>query len=224
MGASLLSLELVAPPHLSLATESLRRETTAEEKLNNLFGNNKVDAVAHQKNVGIEGSKRKSRADGVNALALGGSTLEEGLDAQLMRLVYGLCFQVVNDHTTRMMIDSRWSRAMAAVAERAAAPLPSGDRPLVYVLGLGGALPALVAARAGAKVVWVERVARFAECARRLAARNGLQERVQVRRVKQWHELKLDTQPGHTVITEEVCAWLSIRAPSLLGIVSLSDV
>ena len=50
----------------------------------------------------------------------------------------------------------------------------------MLVLGLHGGVAALAAARRGAKVVWVERVRRFADVARNLVARNGLDASIDV--------------------------------------------
>ena len=172
--------------------------------MHNLFGKKteKADPVAHQKNVGVEGSKRRARIDDVRALALGGSTVGEGLAERLMPLVYGLSFNLMDHHTSRMMRDDKWTAAFEAVARRAARRLPSGNTPRVCVLGLGSCVPALVAGSAGAAVLWVERVERFAECARQLVGRNGLAGRVQVHRAQEWERLKLDSGQCDTVITE----------------------
>jgi predicted RNA methylase len=58
----------------------------------------------------------------------------------------------------------------------------------VLVVGLGTAVPALVAARGGATVVWAERSPRLADIARRLARRNGL-PRVRIVVYERWSEL-----------------------------------
>ncbi|KAL1515803.1 hypothetical protein AB1Y20_002419 [Prymnesium parvum] len=197
-------LELVTPPSLPSSAPAPRRQTTPEEKMSVLFGGGHSDAVAHQKNVGVEGSRRRARASHIDALALGGSTAAEGVEPRLLPLVHGLCFQIANEHTARMMCDETWAAAVAAVARRAARAHADGAAARVCVLALGSSLPALVAAREGAAVLWVERVERFAECARRLVARNGLGGKVQVHRSKTWGALTLEGQRFDTVITEEL--------------------
>ena len=200
-------LMLVAPPALPIPARAQLRETTPEEKMRNLgitgSGSERKDPVGHQKNVGEAGSKRKSRASNLQALALGGSSVSEGLTEQLMPLVYGLCFHAVSDHTMRMISDERWCAAFRTSAIRASRQLSLG-RARVCVLGMGCCVPAMAAAQAGAQVLWVERVERFAECARRLAKRNAVQ--LQVVRRKQWELFTLDRgqQLFDVVITEEI--------------------
>ena len=61
----------------------------------------------------------------------------------------------------------------------------------VCVLGLGSGVPALAAAKAGATVVWAERVAKLGETCEQLCERNGVSRRVQVLRgdVPEWEDL-----------------------------------
>ena len=198
---------LTQPPDLGSAAISQHRprpETTPEQKLNNLFGggNTKggLGTVEHQKNVGNEGSKTKSRQHLIDTLARGGSTPREGLDGRLLRLVYGLSFMVWNEYWQRQLLDVRWCEAFAtaaAVAVRAAGHgAPTEGAPMICVLGVGSCVAALSAARAGAAVLWLDRVARFVEVAEQVTQRNGYAMSagtststagaVRVGRIKEW--------------------------------------
>ena len=190
---------------LPVPQRSPPRSLPPEEKLRNLFGSGAKDPVGHQQHVGEQGSKRHSRISNVHALARGGSSVGEGLTEQLMPLVYGLCFHIFSGHTLRLMHDERWGSAFHAAALRAAQRQTASLRAArICVLGIGSCVPALAAAKAGAQVLWVERVERFAECARSLARRNAVP--VQVVRRAEWTKLTLGAgqQPFDTVITEEV--------------------
>ena len=189
-------LLLRPPPDLGAAAQPPRPPppTTPEQKLANLFGNDADKAkpertIAHQKNVGNVGSVLKTRATLLEPLALGGSTPAEGLDETLMKFVYGLSFMAWNEFGLRQLIDRRWCDAYADAARHLATRQPpSGQQCHVCVFGLGACIAALAAARAGCSVFWVERIARFAEVARSLVTRNGLDGHVRVARVKRWAE------------------------------------
>lgn len=117
------------------------------------------------------------------------------------------------------MLDRRWCDAYAAAARHIAAVASSDREPhvggpcRVCVLGLGGCIPALVAAQSGCRVLWVEPIARFEEVARALVARNHLEAHVRTVRVKGWAEA-IDTHVHYSgsaparrfdaVITDEV--------------------
>ena len=102
-----------------------------------------------------------------------GSTSEEGIAEKDLILVTTGLFIVHREHTRRMLEDSWWCSAYArtaeAIASHSAVPSSSSAtrrrRRRVLVIGLGSAVPALAAARAGSDVVWAERVARFAHLA-----------------------------------------------------------
>ena len=68
----------------------------------------------------------------------------------------------------------------------------------VCVLGLGSAVPALVAAKAGATVVWAEQIERLANIAEKLASRNGLAKKVHVLRGETFESMDWEhaDQPG----------------------------
>ena len=57
------------------------------------------------------------------------------------------------------------------------------------VLGLGSGIPALVAAKAGADVVWAERIERLADVCAGLASTNKLSKKVCVLRGASWEEM-----------------------------------
>jgi len=199
MGAPAAVPTLQQPPDLG---EALRPRppplpTTPEQKLANLFrttDGQPVRTITHQKNIGSDGSKHKARALLLDPLALGGSTPAEGVDTTLMKLVFGLSFLAWSEYGLRQMLDRRWCDAYAAAARHIAAVASSGREPhdggpcRVCVLGLGGCIPALVAAQSGCSVLWVERIARFEEVARALVARNHLEAHVRTVRVKGWAE------------------------------------
>ena len=234
---------LIPPPDLG---EDVRRQaeleqqkkeraktTSSDEKFNVLFGKGGgtgQDTQQHTKNVGLEGSKTRDRAQLIDTLALGGSTSAEIKEPRLMKMVYGLCFLLWNEYGERQSADPRWCDAFAEAAARvgrrgfsggvtggggtggdSALTLlggglgvgGAGDGPpqRVCVLGLGSGGTALAAARAGATVLWLERIARFAELAEKLVERNGraLQPsggQVVVRRVKQYSDAKMPPAPA----------------------------
>eukprot|EP00966_Prymnesium_polylepis_P217666 5037732-Prymnesium_polylepis.1 len=104
----------------------------------------------------------------VESLATNGSTLAEGVEESQMRSVYCDCYKLYVFHTARLLADDRWCQTWARAGEDTGG---AGRR--VCVLGLGSCLPALAAAKAGADVVWVDRVARHVQCMSRVAERNG---------------------------------------------------
>ena len=189
---------LPTPPDLSAFAAQAEPDTpkSAQEKLDNLFGRrnhqDKLGTITHQQRVGQQGSKTRNRLQLYDTLALGGSTPGENLDATLMRLVYGLSFSLWNEYGERQLADERWCNAFAAAAANTARTAAerqhhaAARRATVCVVGLGSAVTALGAAKAGAHVVWLERVARFGDVARSLASRNGLDARMEMVRVKQW--------------------------------------
>jgi hypothetical protein len=145
----------------------------------------------------------------VDALTNGGSSAAEGVDAQHMRIVHAMSHMLMDEYTDRLLGDTRWCDAYAAAAVAVARASRAGRCARIMVFGLGSMVPALAAARAGAKVTVLERVLRFADCAAALAARNGLSDSVRVVRCKNWSELggvELSKSKGgfDAVITEEV--------------------
>ena len=141
--------------------------------------------------VGVVGSHRPAKQPIVDELAREGSTLEEGLHPSKHPHVLDLCHKLMVFHTSRLLADATWCEAYAKAVESLVARARSCgvSTPRVCVLGLGSAVPALAAARAGAEVVWVERVARFVDVMARLAAANGVGASVRVARVTEWSEL-----------------------------------
>lgn len=125
---------------------------------------------------------------------------------------YGLCHTLAKFHTARLLADSAWCAAFAAAAAHCARHGAAASPPAssvvasadgsgggvgtarVCVLGLGSGVPALAAARVGAEVLWVERVERLAEVARRLVTANGLEGRVTVARCREWEDA--DSMPA----------------------------
>ena len=177
-----------------------------QEKLDNLFGRHakaagNIGTIKHQKNVGQTGSKTRNRLNLYDTLALGGSTIAELKgNGDLMRLVYGLSFCLWNEYTERLMWDRRWcgafAEASAHVARNCTSASRPGTAPVVCVVGLGSAVTALGAAKAGANVVWLERVMRFVELAKSLAARNGLEQRIRHARATRWEEFVPSSKDG----------------------------
>ena len=128
----------------------------------------------------MRGSKRTEKAKMVHALAMGGSTREEGLPDDMMGIVFGLIGKSF-DHDRPKLNDLRWTRTWElAVTQRVKARLHGPTSPAVLVLGLGTAVPPLAAARAGARVLWCLRVRRFYEIAARVVEVNGLHNQIQV--------------------------------------------
>jgi len=199
--------ELIQPPVLPEPPSPAANATCDSEKLASFQTSR--DAVSVQKEWGIQGSRAQSREALHETLTLAGSTRAEGVAPSLMPIVFGLCHKLMSDHTSRLLADPRWCDAFAAAAEAVVAEVTVKhlkDHPRICVLGLGSAVPALAAARAGAEVVWVERVERFAQCAERLAARNGLEARVRVARCRQWRHFQpaSPAQRFDALITEEI--------------------
>lgn len=164
-----------------------------------------VRTIEHQSNVGQVGSVSKERSKMIETLALGGSTAAEVVDPKLLKLVYGLSFMVWNEHLHRQLLDRRWCEAFAGASQQASAAAGRS----ACVLGLGSAVAALAAGRAGCTVLWLERVARFRDFATQLVARNGLEGRIQTQRVRRWSDAVHAGPPTSaprfdTVITEEV--------------------
>ena len=128
----------------------------------------------------MRGSKRTEKAKMVHALAMGGSTREEGLPDDMMGIVFDLIGKSF-DHDRPKLNDLRWTRTWElAVTQRVKARLHGPTSPAVLVLGLGTAVPPLAAARAGARVLWCLRVRRFYEIAARVVEVNGLHNQIQV--------------------------------------------
>ena len=199
------------------------KTTSAVEKYEVLFGNHGGTGEAtqqHTKSVGLEGSKRRDRAQLIYTLALGGSTSTEGVEPRLMRIIYGLCFVLWNEYGERQSADAQWCDAFAEAAARigrssrrgssGSSGSGSGSGRRVCVLGLGSGAAALAAGRSGASVLWLERVQRFAQLADRLVARNvrvlePAGGQVAVRRVKQYEDARVrgDEARFDAVLTEE---------------------
>ena len=167
----------------------------ADESLDRVLPQRRAAAnpgTALMQAVGVVGSHRPPKTPMVDELAREGSTSEEGLHPSKHSHVLDLCHRTMVFHTSRLLADSQWGESYARVAEAICARARAGgdsSPPRVCVIGLGSGVPALAAARAGAEVVWVERVARFVDVARRLARTNGLADRVTVVRVTEWGDL-----------------------------------
>ena len=138
--------------------------------------------TSHMQRLGIVGSSRPPRPPLVSDIATG-EPLEHEVESARQARVFSGCHKLMVFHTSRLLSDARWCDAWEASATHVAT---GGGRRRVCVLGLGSAVPALAAARAGADVVWIERVKRFAECAERLVRANGLSERVAVLACDDW--------------------------------------
>jgi hypothetical protein len=142
-----------------------------------------------------------------HTLVHGGSSPSDGVDPTLMRIVFGLSFLLWEEFGARQLADERWCESFAAAAvhctRTAAATAPSPRSPRVCVLGLGSCVAALAAGRAGASVLWVERVTRFAEVAERVVARNGLARAVAVRRLIEWSDLRPRQSTHHDPSTAD---------------------
>ena len=144
-----------------------------------------------------------------SALALGGSTAEERLETRLFPVVHSLSARLWFDFTEPRARDVSWVRsfetgiteavrlAMRAYTQRLqrvegklkqngfkldlfSNGTTKCEEPRVLVLGLHAGVAALVAAVAGAKVVWIERVRRHAEVAKRIIAANNMEDRVEI--------------------------------------------
>ena len=124
------------------------------------------------------------------------------------------------------LLDRRWRDGMHEAARRAGArrkPGPLGEKvhshlsldslldtlsarsAKVCVVGLGSGVPAIAAGKAGAEVLWLERVGRLAGTARRLVEENGLEGRVTVRLVEDWEEAKgAEASSFDACLTEEI--------------------
>jgi hypothetical protein len=132
--------------------------------------------------------------------------------------VWELCNRLHMLFGASMLLDARWTSAFTRASEeavRSAREATRGRRvPRVIVLGLGTGCAALSAARAGAEVLWVVRVTRYAEVATRLAERNGFgPSQLRVISCKAWADAVrlLPPMPGgevareaDVVITEEI--------------------
>ncbi|KAL1530096.1 hypothetical protein AB1Y20_001018 [Prymnesium parvum] len=128
-----------------------------------------------------------------------------------------------------MLLDRRYRDAFAAAASAAGAPIEphslasglcGGRAPInldalleigerrqarVCVLGLGSGFCALLAAKAGAQVVWIERIGTLARMCTALVKANGLERRVTVVTAKSWEEAVWPRmEPFDSVITEEL--------------------
>ena len=163
--------------------------------------------TAHMQHVGVVGSHRPSKAPLCDELAHNGSTDEEGVPRSRWSSVLGMCHQLMVFHTSRLLADDTWCRAFATAAEHIATSSSGASPARICVLGLGSGVPALTAARAGAQVVWLERVERLAQIARQLVESNGLSARVHVSCASEW-EAAVSTAGGGSrrfdaVFTEE---------------------
>ena len=108
----------------------------------------------------------------------------QGLPEQMLSLAMGLTSKVFEHHREKLG-DPTWIAAIhqATVQEIRIRQQVPGARPTdvnVLVLGLGTAIPALSAGRAGARVLWVLRVRRFFELAQALVKENALSAQVHV--------------------------------------------
>lgn len=191
---SLAPLELVTPPELPAVDLP---------ELTDAGGPETFDPLKRTHEIGTRGSSRQvGRAE-----LLDGLIQQErfGDPMRDFQLICTACSMFWREHMRRLVSDTRWTSAYARAAARVGG---SGKR--VCVLGIGSTVAALAAARAGASVLWVERVQRFASVMQACASRNGLAARVNVTVVGGWHELAtLAKQPQHArkfdaVITEEV--------------------
>ena len=156
----------------------------------------------YQADIGARGSKQQPRAALIDALSqIDGSLPPAEHDAVGINSVL---WWIYSEHMRRMLSDEHWRGAFAKAGADSAA---RGGR--VLVIGIGSAAPALSAARAGADVLWVERVSAFASIAEGMA--HSLKKRLRigrlaVRHVATWNELPALASEGRftTVITEEV--------------------
>ena len=178
------------------------------------------DALSHQQRLGIEATsdadpQQNTRQPVIDNLCQFGSTPEDGVTtSRRMVEVWELCNRLHMRYESRMLADAAWCGTIAKAAAAAAASSPATDPPpRIIVLGLGSGVPALSAGRAGAEVLWVIRVARYAEVARALVARNRLQARVRVITCSRWVDLppRLPPMPSgglareaHACLTEEI--------------------
>ena len=174
--------ELARPPNLP---ESVLMSTPQVDMLLPASRAPSNPGTDHMQMVGIAGSSRPSKAPLLEALATNGSTLGEGVEASQMPLVFVDCHKLYVFHTSRLLADDRWCEAWAQAGKaQGSGKAQGGGQRRICVLGLGSCMPALAAARAGANVVWVDRVARHVDCMSRIAKRNEL--RLHVEHSREW--------------------------------------
>ena len=185
-----------APPVLTSAKKTAAGHLESPRE----FGGGQ-DFLDYQANIGERGTSQHSRATLVDAIS---PFAEPPADLTDLAGFHSVLWWLYSEHTRRMLSDDVWRTAFASAARCAA----RGSR--VLVIGVGSTAPALAAARAGAEVVWVERVAFFADVARRISrsleGRTG-SGRLSVRRLTSWDELpQLARREGKfdAVITEEI--------------------
>ena len=157
-------------------------------------------AIRAQLHAGVKGSSCLSFSELVSRLAASTACCSEPES-------FAATFSLWSRFTSRRLADTSWCDAYSFAAEHVArAGALEGSGPaIVVVLGLGMAIPAIVAARCGANVIWVERVASLAKCAERLARRNGVGSRVRVLKCADYMELKpplVERRAADAVITE----------------------
>lgn len=162
-------LELPAPPELPDAT--LSKPSSASDNM---------DATSVQLHFGIQGSSHPRYRELLHMLATEGS-----------RPSFEASFLLYEQYLARRLMDKHWVHAFAHAAETIASDGGAdGGEATVCVLGLGTGVPALVAARHGARVIWAERCPRLAARARRLARRNALApSRLAVVECREWTDL-----------------------------------
>ena len=190
---SLAPLELVTPPELPIVDLP---------ELTDAGGRDTFDPLKRTHEIGTRGAKQLGRAQLLDALI---QQERHGDPARDFQLVCTACSMFFREHMRRLVSDTRWTGAYARAAARV-----GGPGKYVCVLGIGSTVAALSAARAGATVLCVERVQRFASVMQACARRNGLADRISVVVLGGWDELAaLARQPQHArkfdgVITEEV--------------------
>lgn len=171
-----LEMALISPPALPPLSEALVAPK---------------DAVDGARVAGINGSRRMIRAKLVEALLGMATNFDEGCtEKHALQQVLDLTSALHLGCASPKAMDARWREGFAQAAREAGSSVqPTSlastlyqsslainldsmldclDEPRkarVCVLGLGTCIPALLAARAGADVVWVERIGRLADLA-----------------------------------------------------------
>jgi len=202
------SLELVTPPRLERPHERSTETATAASEF---------DAVEHGRVTGIRGGQRLDRAALVQLLV----ECENGADEN-RPFGFFATHLLMQTHILPRLADARWSHSWAAAAAALSDPADSS----VLVLGLGGGVAALTAARAGARVVWAIRPQAHAVVANRLSAINGVSARVRVVVVATWDDvpaLLRSLPPFDAVIAEEMADVVLGDSGSLLALARLSQ-
>lgn len=191
--------ELVKPPLLPTVFQPIKPSGT--------------DATSRQLDLGIAGSRIPRCSELLDMIARAGPNPD-----------YEASFLLWTHVISRRLADPYWCSAFAHAAEQIARAGggSSGTAPAaILVLGLGTAVPALVAARCGATVTWAERSPRLAELARRLVRRNGLASNVRIVECSEWDQLRGPAHCFDGVLTEDFDEEdLSKGAPRLAWIVN----